>query len=80
MLPGPLGSGMLSGGPEHWSNERARASAVQVALVARVTRMPGRVARWGLVVVTVAAGAIMAAATPGAAPISPRAAGAATIR
>ena len=61
VLPGPLGSGMLSGGPEHWSNERARASAVQVALVVRVTRMPARVARWGLVVVTVAAGTIMAA-------------------
>ena len=51
---------MLSGGPEHWSNERARASAVQVALVVRATRMPGRLARW-MLVVAVSAGAIIAA-------------------
>src|SRR5438045_788453 len=36
---------MLSGGPEHWSNEPARASAVRLAVGARVARMPGRLAR-----------------------------------
>src|SRR3982074_3762060 len=50
---------MLQGGPEHWSNECARAPAVQVALVARLARMPGCLAR--CVLVAVAAGAVLAA-------------------
>ena len=55
------GSEMLSGGPEQWSNEGARASAVQVGAGARVAYMPGCLARCVLVV---AAGAIIAAQPP----------------
>jgi hypothetical protein len=55
------GSEMLSGGPEQWSNEGGRASAVQLGAGARVAYMPGCFARCVLVV---AAGAIIAAQPP----------------
>ena len=52
------GSEMLSGEPEQWSNEGARASAVQVGAGARGAYMPGCLA------LVVAAGAIIAAQPP----------------